>query len=108
MCHTTWLKELFDLSPDIAVSAKRRRDLSAWPKWCDSASQTLLASFAQSTSVGMEPPNQLLSSKPGAMVGRRNVHRLKLIKRPMYGAASFGLLRACVLPTTSNPVNQIA
>ena len=33
------------------------------------------------------------------------IHRLKLIKRQMYGRAKFGLLRRRVLPYVSGPVN---
>jgi transposase len=103
-----YLKELFDLSPEIAVSADmareffrivRTRDLPAWPKWRDSASHGLLASFAKHLRRDEPAVRAALQYAWSNGPVEGNVHRLKLIKRSMYGRASFGLLRARVLST---------
>lgn len=103
-----YLKQLFDLSPDIAVSAQlareffrivRTRDLSAWPKWRDSASDSPLASFAKHLCRDEAAVQAALEYEWSNGPVEGNVHRLKLIKRSMYGRASFDLLRARVIST---------
>ena len=103
-----YLKELFNLSPEINACAEvareffrmvRTRDLSAWPKWRDSASQSLLASFAKHLCRDEAAVRAALEYAWSNGPVEGNVHRLKLIKRSMYGRASFDLLRARVLST---------
>jgi len=78
----------------------RERDSRAWPAWLHSAKATLLARFAQSLcrdEAAVLAALQLPWSN-GQVEGQ--VHRLKLIKRQMYGRAKFDLLRLRVVHTT--------
>ena len=101
-----YLQELFNLSPEIGVCAEvareffrilRSRDLSAWTKWRDSASHSPLASFARHLCRDEAAVQAALKYNWSNGPVEGNVHRLKLIKRSMYGRASFDLLRARVL-----------
>jgi transposase len=116
--HTAWqiLKEaasakpyldaLYRASPEIAQLAHlgkeffrivRCRDLAAWPGWLKAAQQTAPKRFASGLTRDrntVEAALQLPWSN-GPVEGQ--VHRLKLIKRQMYGRASFDLLRLRVL-----------
>jgi transposase len=103
-----YLKELFYLSPEIGISAEvareffrlvRTRDLSAWPKWRDSASHSLLASFAKHLCRDEAAVQAALEYTWNNGPVEGHVHRLKLIKRSMYGRANFDLLRARVVST---------
>ena len=103
-----YLKELFSLAPDIRTCADaareffrivRARDLNAWPTWRESASHTPLASFARHLCRDEAAVRAALEYKWSNGPVEGNVHRLKLIKRSMYGRASFPLLRARVLST---------
>ena len=97
-------EELFDLSPDIALSADvareffrivRMRDLSAFPKWRDSASQSPLASFAKHLSRDEAAVRAALEYAWSNGPVEGNVHRLKLIKRSMYGRKLWAATRSC-------------
>jgi transposase len=99
-------KELFKLAPDIRTCADaareffrivRVRDLNVWPKWRDFASHSPLASFARHLCRAEAAVRAALEYKWSNGPVEGNVHRLKLIKRSMYGRASFHLLRARVL-----------
>jgi transposase len=88
------LKELFDLSADLAVSANvaqeffrivGTRDLTAWPKWRDLVSHSLLASFAKHLCRDEAAVTAALEYAWSNGPVEGNVHRLKLIKRSMYG-----------------------
>jgi len=75
----------------------RQRDAAAWPKWKDRAKSSLLASFAKHLchdEVALLAALQQPWSN-GPVEG--HVHRLKLIKRSMYGRAKFDLLRLRVV-----------
>lgn len=104
--NENYLKELFRLSPEISACADaareffrivRTRDLSAWPKWRHLASQSPLASFANHLCRDEAAVRAALQYHWSNGPVEGNVHRLKLIKRSMYGPASFDLLRARVL-----------
>ncbi len=117
-CHTAWfmltaphaagtyLEELYRLSPQIKTLATtaqeffrilRCGDLAAWPNWVQSVKDTALASFARGL---LRDHDAVLAAirlpwSNGPVEG--HVHRLKLIKRQMYGRAGFDLLRLRVL-----------
>ena len=75
----------------------RERDSEAWRPWLESVKTTALARFAQ----------HLCRDEAAVLAALRlpwsngqvegQVHRLKLIKRQMYGRAKFDLLRLRVL-----------
>ena len=101
-----WLKELYRQSPDLAENAHtareffrlvRKRDIAAWPRWLERAQGTALAGFAthlRRDEAALLDALQLPWSN-GPVEGQ--VHRLKLLKRQMYGRAHFDLLRLRVL-----------
>ena len=106
-----YLKELFTLSPEISACAEvaweffrmvRTRDLAAWPKWRESASRSPLASFAKHLCRDEAAVRAALEYAWSNGLVEGNVHRLKPIKRSMYGRASFDLLRARVLSTAQS------
>jgi transposase len=97
---------LYRRSPQIAALAQtareffriiRQRDAAAWPEWQQSAANSPLAGFAKhlrrDEAAFLASLHQPWSNGP--VEGQ--VHRLKLIKRSMYGRASFDLLRIRVL-----------
>lgn len=101
-----FLGELFRRSPEIATLAAtareffrmiRERDIAAWPEWQQTAAAGPLAGFAKhlcrDQAAFLAALEQPWSNGP--VEGQ--VHRLKLIKRSMYGRASFDLLRLRVL-----------
>lgn len=103
-----YLKELFTLSPEISACAEVAReffrmvrtcDAAAWPQWRESASHSPLASFAKHLCRDEAAVCAALEYAWSNGPVEGNVHRLKLIKRSMYGRASFDLLRARVLST---------
>lgn len=116
--HTAWqilkesasakgyLDELYRASPEISQLAHlgkeffrivRSRDLAAWPAWLEAARHTSLNRFAS----GLERDREAVEAalhlpwSNGPVEGQ--IHRLKLIKRQMYGRASFDLLRLRVM-----------
>lgn len=116
--HTTWLilkeppsakaylEELYRASPEIAALAHlgreffrlvRSRDLAAWPQWLERAKHTALRSFASSLLRDQHAVEAALTLPWSNGPVEGHVHRLKLIKRQMYGRASFDLLRLRVL-----------
>lgn len=101
-----FLQELFRRSPKIEACAAvareflrmfRNKDAEAWQSWLQSAQPTPLSSFAQ----------HLRKDEAAVLAALRlpwsngqvegHVHRLKLIKRQMYGRAKFDLLRLRVV-----------
>jgi transposase len=102
----TYLDEVYRISPEVSLLAQlareffrmvRNRDLEAWLPWLASTKNTALAGFA-SRLVRDQDAVQAALRMPwsnGQVEGQ--VHRLKLIKRQMYGRASFDLLRLRVL-----------
>jgi transposase len=103
-----YLEELYRRSPEIASCAAvargfmqmvHERDLNAWPRWVETAKSSLLARFAAHL---VRDQNAILAAlrlpwSNGPVEG--HVHRLKLIKRQMYGRAKFDLLPLRVLTT---------
>ena len=102
----SFLEELYRRSPEIAVLAAtareffriiRERDVAAWPEWQRTAATNSLNGFAKhlchDQAAFLAALEQPWSNGP--VEGQ--VHRLKLIKRSMYGRASFDLLRLRVL-----------
>ncbi len=101
-----YLEELCHRSSEISSCASlgrefcriiRQRDASAWAQWREAAAASPLANFAKHL---CRDEAALLSAltlpwSNGPVEGQ--VHRLKLIKRSMYGRASFDLLRLRVL-----------
>jgi transposase len=77
----------------------KQRDLAAWTKWKEDARDSPLASFARHLCRDEAAFQAALKYNwsNGAVEG--NVHRLKLIKRSMYGRAKFDLLRLRVVNT---------
>ena len=75
----------------------RNRDTSAWPAWLQTAIHSPLASFAQrlARDQGAVAAALQMPWSDGMVEGQ--IHRLKLIKRQMYGRAGFDLLRLRVL-----------
>jgi transposase len=101
-----YLDELYRCSPEVATLAHlgkeffrivRDQDLSAWSQWLDVASKTALRGFARRLIRDHDAIQAALTLpwSNGPVEGQ--VHRLKLIKRQMYGRASFDLLRLRVL-----------
>jgi transposase len=101
-----YLEELCCRSPEIANFASlareffrmiRHRDAAAWPRWREDAKASPLVHFAKHLCKD-EPALLAALNQPwsnGQVEGQ--VHRLKLIKRSMYGRASFDLLRLRVV-----------
>jgi transposase len=101
-----YLEELRRQSPDIAAVAfsarefcriVRQRDAAAWPSWYETAVSGPLAGFAKylcrDEAAFLAALQQPWSNGPV----EGHIHRLKLIKRSMYGRAKFDLLRLRVV-----------
>lgn len=75
----------------------RERSLEALPAWLEAARGTALGSFAAGLERDIDAVREALRLpwSQGHVEGQ--VHRLKLIKRQMYGRAGFDLLRLRVL-----------
>jgi transposase len=102
----TYLDEVYRISPEVSLLAQlareffrmvRNRDLEAWLPWLASTKNTALAGFASRLVRDQDAVLAALRMpwSNGQVEGQ--VHRLKLIKRQMYGRASFDLLRLRVL-----------
>ncbi len=112
--HTAWqilketpsakpyLDELYRACPEIAQLARlgkeffrivRLRDLVTWPEWLEAARHTALSRFVSGLIRDQNAVEAALHLpwSNGPVEGQ--VHRLKLIKRQMYGRAGFDLLR---------------
>ncbi|HEY6377277.1 MAG TPA: ISL3 family transposase [Edaphobacter sp.] len=103
-----YLEELYRRCPEIATAAGvareffrivQQRDLPAWANWQESARHSALASFARHLYRDEAAVQAALQYRWNNGPVEGNVHRLKLIKRSMYGRASFDLLRLRVLAT---------
>lgn len=101
-----YIAELCRRSPEIAVCADlarefvriiRQRDAVAWPNWKDRTKGTLLASFAKHLCYDEAALLAALQQPWSNGPVEGHVHRLKLIKRSMYGRAKFDLLRLRVV-----------
>ena len=103
-----YIAELCRRSPEIATCAGlarefvrmiRQRDAAAWPNWKDGAKSSLLASFAKRLCYDEAALLAALQQPWSNGPVEGHVHRLKLIKRSMYGRAKFDLLRLRVVNT---------
>jgi len=101
-----FLDELYRRSPEIASSVVvaqelfriiKERDLPAWTKWKEDARHCPLAAFAKHLCRDEAAVQAALQYEWSNGMVEGNVHRLKLIKRSMYGRANFDLLRLRVL-----------
>jgi transposase len=101
-----YLQEVYRRCPDLAQTGMvvreffrmaRERDWRAWPAWQQAARTTPLARFAAYLGRDMDAvlAGLRVPWSNGPVEGQ--VHRLKLIKRQMYGRAKFDLLRLRVL-----------
>ena len=101
-----YLEEVRNRSPEITTLVRlarkfgriiRKRDVNAWPQWCMNAKNSLLANFAKylcrDEAAVLAALQQPWSNGPV----EGSIHRLKLIKRSMYGRAKFDLLRIRVV-----------
>ena len=102
----SYLQELCRRAPGIATCASlarefcriiRQRDAAAWPGWRDAAPASSLANFAKHLCRNEEAVLAALQQPWSNGPVEGHVHRLKLIKRSMYGRANFDLLRLRVL-----------
>jgi len=101
-----YLEELCRRSPEIAICASmarefvrivRQRDAVAWKKWKEDAKTSMLASFAKHLCQDETAVIAALQHPWSNGPVEGHVHRLKLIKRSMYGRAKFDLLRLRVV-----------
>lgn len=100
------LQQVYRTSPEIGMLAQlaqsffrifQERKLQALPAWLQAARTTALAGFAAGLERDIDAVREALRLpwNQGHVEGQ--VHRLKLIKRQMYGRAGFDLLRLRVL-----------
>lgn len=75
----------------------KERDLPAWAKWKEDARHCPLAAFAKHLCRDEADVQAAIQYEWSNGMDEGNVHRLKLIKRSMYGRANFDLLRLRVL-----------
>jgi transposase len=101
-----YLKALYRTSPEIAEIAStarglfeiiRKRDIAAWPAWLDAAERSPYARFARHLRRDQDAVAAALELPWSNGMVEGQIHRLKLIKRQMYGRAGFDLLRLRVL-----------
>ena len=101
-----YLKALFRASPEIAALAHtarglfniiRKRDAAAWPDWLEAAERSPYAPFARRLRRDQDAVAAALQLPWSNGMVEGQIHRLKLIKRQMYGRAGFDLLRLRVL-----------
>jgi transposase len=78
----------------------RKRDASAWPAWLKNALISPLSSFARRLQRDASAVTEALRLPWSNGMVEGQIHRLKLIKRQMYGRAGFDLLRLRVLQQT--------
>jgi transposase len=102
----SYLEELCRRSPEIATCASvarefvriiRERDAVGWKKWKQDAKTSMLASFAKHLCHDEAALMAALQYPWSNGPVEGHVHRLKLIKRSMYGRAKFDLLRLRVV-----------
>ena len=103
-----YLRKLYRHSPEIASLHHVARELfeiirtqnaAAWPQWLDAAERFPLASFARRLQRDQHAVAAALELPWSNGVVEEQIHRLKLLKRQMYGRAGFDLLKLRVLHT---------
>ena len=101
-----YLKALLRASPEIAALAHtarglfdiiRKRDAAAWPGWLEAAERSPYAPFVRSLRRDQDAIAAALQLPWSNGMVEGQIHRLKLIKRQMYGRSGFDLLRLRVL-----------
>ncbi len=101
-----YLRALYRTSPEIASLGQtarklfeilRNHDAAAWPEWLDTAAHSPLAGFVRHLRRDKDAIAAALKLPWSNGMVEGQIHRLKLIKRQMYGRASFDLLRLRVL-----------
>lgn len=101
-----YLKALYRASPEVASLGQiarqmfeiiRTQQAAAWPAWLDAAENSPFASFARRLRRDNDAVLAALQMPWSNGMVEGQIHRLKLIKRQMYGRASFDLLRLRVL-----------
>ena len=101
-----YLKALYRASSEIASLGQtarrlfeilRSHDAAAWPGWLDAALHSPLAGFARHLRRDHQAVAGVLTLPWSNGMVEGQIHRLKLIKRQMYGRAGFDLLRFRVL-----------
>ncbi len=101
-----YLKALYRASPEVAGIAQiardlfeifRKRDAAQWPGWLEAAEKSPYARFARHLRRDQDAIAAALQLPRSNGMVEGQIHRLKLIKRQMYGRASFDLLRLRVL-----------
>jgi transposase len=101
-----YLKALYRASPELAALGKvarelfdilKQRDAAAWPRWLEAAAHSPLASFARRLARDQHAVHAALQLPWSNDMVEGQIHRLKSIKRQMYGRAGFDLLRLRVL-----------
>jgi len=101
-----FLKALYRASAELKSLARaarslfemiRKRDVSPWSAWLQTALRSPLASFARRLRRDEKAVAEALRLPWSNGMVEGQIHRLKLIKRQMYGRASFDLLRLRVL-----------
>ena len=74
-----------------------KRDAAAWPGWLEAAESSPYAPFARHLRRDQDAVAAALQLPWSNGMVEGQIHRLKLIKRQMYGRASFDLLRLRVM-----------
>jgi transposase len=101
-----FLAALYERAPEVKHAAEaarefmrlvRERDAKAWPAWQKAAAQTLLAPFVRQLQRDEAAVQAALTHPWSNGQTEGQVHRLKLIKRQMFGRAKFDLLKKRVL-----------
>ena len=104
--HQSFIENLYALCPDIAVCARvaqefyrmvHERDASAWMSWQKAARKSSLHHFAAQLQHDEAAVQAGLSLPWSTGPVEGHIHRLKLIKRQMYGRAKLDLLRIRLL-----------
>jgi transposase len=104
--RSPFLKALYRASAEVKSLARaaksffemiRKRDASPWPGWLQIALRSPLASFARRLQRDEKAVAEALRLPWSNGMVEGQIHRLKLIKRQMYGRAGFDLLRLRVL-----------
>jgi transposase len=106
LSQQSFAETLCALSPQIAISVElarqfrrmmQERDASAWLSWRKAACQSPLHSFATQLQRDEAAVQAALTLPWSTGPVEGHIHRLKLIKRQMYGRAKLDLLRIRVL-----------
>ncbi|WP_419805933.1 transposase [Terriglobus sp.] len=104
--RSRYLTALCEFSPELASIARvarslfnllRTRNAQAWSDWSEGAEHSPLAAFARHLRRDKDAVLAALRLHRSNGMVEGHVHRLKLLKRQMYGRAGFDLLKLRVL-----------